>query len=333
MAIKKIRPQSPDPYLGKTTGDTEFARLAHLNNIVDQINASSGGGGGDNFANANLTATGSRVHDFANNSLEINNLSEFYTLVTNNWAIGNDGLAIYTSDGGGEGGKTITITNQFGETTKNFYVNESSVGMGVGDGIVGTSGNLNVSTNSVNSNISKSPTGIATGYQIQDDLISIYSNLGADTPVTKIEITPVNINMQLTESLNINGSAGNPSDVLISQGTGLPPIWSNTRPYKVYTALLTQTGTDAPTAIVLENTLGFVPNWQYINIGTYTINNALFTNNKTTVNVFLNVNGNSYSFPSTVTTANVTIHSVFLSDFTYLDGVLNNTAIEIRVYN
>lgn len=37
--IKKIKAQSPDPYLGKIKGDTELARLAHLNNIVDQINS------------------------------------------------------------------------------------------------------------------------------------------------------------------------------------------------------------------------------------------------------------------------------------------------------
>jgi hypothetical protein len=41
MSIKKIKAQSPDPYLGKIRGDTEFARLAHLNNIVDQINDSN----------------------------------------------------------------------------------------------------------------------------------------------------------------------------------------------------------------------------------------------------------------------------------------------------
>jgi uncharacterized protein (TIGR02145 family) len=38
MPIKRIKAQSPDPYLGKIKGDTELARLAHLNNIVDQIN-------------------------------------------------------------------------------------------------------------------------------------------------------------------------------------------------------------------------------------------------------------------------------------------------------
>jgi hypothetical protein len=38
MPIKKYRPQSPDPFINKIKGDTEFARLAHINNLVDQIN-------------------------------------------------------------------------------------------------------------------------------------------------------------------------------------------------------------------------------------------------------------------------------------------------------
>lgn len=105
------------------------------------------------------------------------------------------------------------------------------------------------------------------------------------------------------------------------------------RPYKVYTALLTQSGTNAPVATVLENTLGFTPTWIYSDVGTYQINNALFTENKTTVNVFLNVNGNNYSFPSTVFGSNIVVTSVFLFDYTYMNGILNNTAIEIRVYN
>jgi uncharacterized protein (TIGR02145 family) len=46
MPIKKIKAQSPDPYLGKIAGDTELARLAHLNHLIDQINAQGGGGTG-----------------------------------------------------------------------------------------------------------------------------------------------------------------------------------------------------------------------------------------------------------------------------------------------
>jgi uncharacterized protein (TIGR02145 family) len=46
MPIRKIKAQSPDPYLGKIAGDTELARLAHLNYVIDAINNGGGGGGG-----------------------------------------------------------------------------------------------------------------------------------------------------------------------------------------------------------------------------------------------------------------------------------------------
>ena len=51
--------------------------------------------------------------------------------------------------------------------------------------------------------------------------------------------------------------------------------------YKVYTALLTQSGTDAPVATVLENTLGDIV-WSYVGVGGYigTLTGA-FTENKT----------------------------------------------------
>ena len=44
--------------------------------------------------------------------------------------------------------------------------------------------------------------------------------------------------------------------------------------YKVYTALLTQSGNAAPTAIVLENTLEFIPTWTRISAGEYHSSNA-----------------------------------------------------------
>jgi hypothetical protein len=42
-----------------------------------------------------------------------------------------------------------------------------------------------------------------------------------------------------------------------------------TKPYKVYTALLNQTGTDAPIATVLENTLGGEVIWSRVGVGIY----------------------------------------------------------------
>lgn len=45
-------------------------------------------------------------------------------------------------------------------------------------------------------------------------------------------------------------------------------------PYSVYTALLTQTGTNAPVATVLQNTIGNIV-WTYASVGSY---NATLTN-------------------------------------------------------
>jgi|APGre2960657373_1045057.scaffolds.fasta_scaffold09499_6 hypothetical protein len=54
--------------------------------------------------------------------------------------------------------------------------------------------------------------------------------------------------------------------------------------YKVYTALLIQSGTNNPTTIVLENTFGISFNWTRVADGNYQIqdfSNNPFTNNKT----------------------------------------------------
>ena len=37
MSLKKIKPLSPDIYLGKTIGDNEVARLGHVNDIVSKF--------------------------------------------------------------------------------------------------------------------------------------------------------------------------------------------------------------------------------------------------------------------------------------------------------
>ena len=64
--------------------------------------------------------------------------------------------------------------------------------------------------------------------------------------------------------------------------------WVEIKPipsYKVYRALLTQTGTSAPTAIVLENTLGGTPVWSRGTAGVYelTLTGAFNPINQTTV--------------------------------------------------
>jgi hypothetical protein len=104
--------------------------------------------------------------------------------------------------------------------------------------------------------------------------------------------------------------------------------------YKVYTALLTQTGTTAPVATVLENTIGDIV-WSYDSVGVYLVTSiGNFTENKTII--FMNGNNSiAYGiYPSINSIGNdITIETASISPLVYSDGILYNTPIEIRVYN
>jgi hypothetical protein len=101
------------------------------------------------------------------------------------------------------------------------------------------------------------------------------------------------------------------------------------KPYKVYVALLTQSGTNPPTAIVLENTLGAIT-FAYDGTGYYYINSSsLFTSNKTGI-LFGNTNAGYVKIYSN-TTSQLVIE-VFDNSGIYTDYGLLNTIIEIRVY-
>lgn len=67
-------------------------------------------------------------------------------------------------------------------------------------------------------------------------------------------------------------------------------------PYKSYTALLTQSSTDAPTAIVLQNTLGGIPVLSRAQLGSYLITlSGAFPNNKVVIPNFISFDGNGTS--------------------------------------
>lgn len=111
--------------------------------------------------------------------------------------------------------------------------------------------------------------------------------------------------------------------------------------YKVYTALVTQTGTNAPVATVLENTIGNI--WfTYDGVGSYRINsNSLFTANKTAtfISSLDGGSGSGGGSPLGGGTSIVVLDSYNLNFFV-IDTVGNATnsflsgyPIEIRVYN
>ncbi len=105
--------------------------------------------------------------------------------------------------------------------------------------------------------------------------------------------------------------------------------------YKVYTALLSQTGGTAPTSIVLENTIGSIT-FNRISPGFYEVlSNNLFVLGQ--MYLFLG-NGNSGISEITenttssiyMVTRDITSDTPFIPN---VDDLLVNTTIEIRIYN
>ena len=119
----------------------------------------------------------------------------------------------------------------------------------------------------------------------------------------------------------------------ILKGLNDKPSGGYEPPYKVYTALLTQSGTNAPVATVLENTLGGEIIWSRNSVGIYTATLlGAFIDNKTTIQIIANT-GKGYTTTSSVND----VDSVFLGMVNTVnslaDDILGNTPIEIRVYN
>jgi hypothetical protein len=137
------------------------------------------------------------------------------------------------------------------------------------------------------------------------------------------------------DELQVNGTIS-ASPATLSNQVVVKSQLDAVRPYKVYTALVSQTGTNAPTATVLENTLGGTVVWSYASVGQYTATlTGAFTVNKTTV--FINHayagSGNNTSLQggsTNVNTANIRVKNYQGTPF---DGEINGASIEIRVYN
>jgi hypothetical protein len=109
------------------------------------------------------------------------------------------------------------------------------------------------------------------------------------------------------------------------------------KPYKVYVALLTQTGINDPTSVVLENTFGIAATFSYISTGYYELYmTGQFTSGKTfIVNGCADQDPIGGSFGIFITeyldTTRIKLLTVDDNGSFYDDG-LNNTSIEIRVY-
>jgi len=138
----------------------------------------------------------------------------------------------------------------------------------------------------------------------------------------------------------LEDSSFNASDYYLADftNTGIDPFvkTSDLPPYKVYTALLTQSGTSAPVATVLENTIGAIT-LIYVGPGYYYVrSNNLFVLGKTTAEI---ENFKCHTYWCSKNTVdqedvdNIALISVDNSSDSNTNGRLNSTKIEIRVYN
>ena len=115
------------------------------------------------------------------------------------------------------------------------------------------------------------------------------------------------------------------------------PTWgqvqANARPYKVYTALYSQSSTSNPTAIVLENTLGTVT-FTRSSTGVYSVNSSgLFTADKTFVIMGAGINANYTNAITLINSSTFYIITKVSSTQSDADSANTKVAFEIRVYN
>jgi hypothetical protein len=135
-----------------------------------------------------------------------------------------------------------------------------------------------------------------------------------------------------------SGSVDFPAGLTIA-GQTVTPGGGGALPYKVYSALLTQIGANAPVATLLQNTLGGTPVWTRSDVGTYVCTLAgAFPTGKVFIPAIPRLDGNAYlDVDNAVTiTATVTVNSVTLTTYVSSngleDGWIGGTILEIRVY-
>ncbi len=104
--------------------------------------------------------------------------------------------------------------------------------------------------------------------------------------------------------------------------------------YTVYTALITQTGTAAPVATILQNTTGGAIAWTRTATGRYlaTISTATYTANKTAVLVTPGGSGNKILKPEDITTTTIEFYNINTQNGNESDVIEATTTVEIRIY-
>ena len=156
----------------------------------------------------------------------------------------------------------------------------------------------------------------------------------------------VNVPFNLSATTYTGGATltGTPTAPTAPAGTNTTQIATTAfvqaaaRPYKVYTALLSQTGTNAPVATVLENTLGGTIVWSRLSTGTYvgTLAGAFAVKKTICFHQRSSDLTSSSAFDYVMSSSQVSTNTVDLISTLaggLADGLIIRSSVEIRVYN
>lgn len=142
--------------------------------------------------------------------------------------------------------------------------------------------------------------------------------------------------LESTGAMSYNGTIRATSATLSTELVTKGQLDAAARPYKVYTALLSQSGTSAPTAIVLENTLGGTVVWSRSSTGIYhaTLSGAFITNKTIcqTSSTYGGLSNYGMVIPRITGTNFIEIISILPDTKIPTDGLLSSAPIEIKVY-
>tara|TARA_R110000765_G_scaffold53454_9_gene107207 strand:+ start:173 stop:793 length:621 start_codon:yes stop_codon:yes gene_type:complete len=177
-----------------------------------------------------------------------------------------------------------------------------------------------------------------------NSLIAIYNSLVSLSQSSNVDAYDAAANYYLDNAVMYSGqlykcivagpiTAVTPTDVAGWDEIYATDLVSKPKPYKLFSAILNQVGTNAPTMVILENELSGIPVWSRSNIGLYklTLSNE-FTTDKTLQMVGGSNYSPDYNFLCYSDSENYVKFESF-NGLTLEDDLVSNIAIEIKVYN
>ncbi|MEN2402300.1 hypothetical protein GKZ90_0021100 [Flavobacterium sp. MC2016-06] len=247
--------------------------------------------------------------------------------VTNTGTSQSQGLAfINTATNNGLGAGALTVFNSGGAGAASTFENQSNVGTALyvynNGATTGTA--LRVDAGS-GRGVAVTLDASGTGVNINSTVIATGKPLAIQR--NSVDVLTVGVSGDTTAKSFIKSGA-TANDILMGDGS----TKTDTRPYKSYVAILTQTGTAIPVASVLENSLGGTVVWSRSSAGSFTATlTGAFTLSKTYATFQFQTFSGGLDYTSGILTSLNTVNLTTLANGTLTDNA--NGYIEVRVYN